>query len=144
MTFLDLASLFIRWGYLIKPHHYKNFELYFKEMLRRNRVMIVQNDTEIQAVLTYFLTDDYETLYKKSHWDIPRENPEGHQIYVDKMICKNWKVPIRRIVQDLIEDSFPNVMEGHYHRAPYDRHIKIMRRRREHGIQNSSLVGSGV
>lgn len=128
MTFEHLAVLFLRWGLAVKPEHYDGFRGYLLEMMRRERVMTIWNGDEIEAVVTFFITNDYDKLYRKSDWHIPDDEPDGYQIYVDKMICKKWTVSIRKALQETIESRFPNVTEGYYHRAPIDRCIKIYRR----------------
>lgn len=128
MKFEDLIQIFRSWGHETKPEHYDGFKKYLCEALERNRLITVRFDDEVEVLLVFLLTDDYKTIYKKSMWELPIDNPSGRQIYIDKMICKNWTPSIRRSVQQFIEDAFPNVMEGYYHRAPFDRCVKIYRR----------------
>ena len=128
MTFDHLANLFYNWGWEVKPQHYQGFKSYLLEMMRRKRVMIVFKGELIDAVITYFLTNDYTKIYKKGEWDIPNDEPHGSQIYVDKMICRRWTPTLRRYVQEMIETTFPNVLEGYYLRAPYDRCVIIYRK----------------
>ena|SRR3990167_2085808 len=134
MRFHGLAQLFYQWGWEIKHEHYTAFSDYLKEMLKRNRVMVVMNGEEIEAVITYYLTDDYEKLFKKSTWEVVNDDPDGSQIYIDKMVCKKFNKELRVRLAQAIEEKFPNVVEGFYHRAPFDRCIKI---RRKHELQSN-------
>ena len=131
MRFAHIAMLCESWGWRIKPQEYLGFKEYFERMLGRERVMIMMNDGFPCAILTFFLTNDYESLYKKSEWATPIDDETGSQIYVDKMVSSGWTPTLRRKVQETIEERFPNVMEGYYHRAPYDRCVKIYRRRQK-------------
>lgn len=134
MTFEHLANLFQNWGYEIKPHHYPQFRDYLMSMMRKRRVMIAWDGDRIQAVITFFLTNDYDPYYRRSMWSIPEDDPQGSQIYIDKMVCARWTPSIRKSLQSTIEKCFPNVMEGYYHRGPNryrgakDHRVKIYRR----------------
>lgn len=128
MTFDQLANEFLSWGHCIKPEHYEHFKQYLRKMMRLNRVMFISENEKPEAVVMFHLTNDYSKLYKKGLWDIPEDEPDGSQIYIDKMICKSWTFPLRRKIQQTIEDYFPNVKVGYYHRGPYDRCVRIYRR----------------
>ena len=143
MTFDNLSNIFLGWGRYIKPSQYEAFKHYFEECLKINRVMFIRNESkEVDAILTFFLTHDENKMYKPSLWSLIEEDPEGDKIIIDIMLCRNWNLPIRRILQDAIEENF-NVLEGHYYHAPYGPHVKI-KRRRPLNVQRSNLVGCGV
>lgn len=127
MTFVHLANLMQNWGWKIKPKHYESFSIYVREMLARGQVMIVMDNELIEAVLFFCITSDYSKVYKKSTWAIP-ESEEGHQLYIDKMVCRKWTKNVRESVQYAIQEKFPHIEEAYYHRAPYDRCVKIMKR----------------
>ena len=129
MIFDDLALTMIRWGYLINPSEYENFKTYLHGMLQKKRVMLIWSKVGLEAIILFHITNDYETLYKKSLWHIPEDEPDGKQIYVDKMVCRQMDMPLRRAIQTSIESNFPNVGEGYYHRAPCDRLHRIYRRK---------------
>ena len=128
MTFENLAQTLISWGHVIKSSQYESFKEYTTTMLRNRRVIFVNSEDGLEAVIFFFITNDYSKLYKKSRWAIPVEDEGGSQAYIDKMICHRWTHGIRRHIQDFIESNFPNVVEAFYHRAPFDRCVKITRR----------------
>jgi len=128
MTFDNLANLMQNWGYAVKPSEYENFSNYIKVMLTKNRVMLIWDKGLISCVIIYFLTND-EDAYKKSTWEIPKDDPDGHKLYVEKMVCSGWSGGLRNSVYEAIRDYFPKVTEVHYHRAPFDRPKKIIIRR---------------
>src|SRR3990167_10832588 len=128
MRFHGLSQLFYEWGWVIKHEHYTAFSDYLKEMLKRNRVMVVTEGEEIQAVIMFYLTNDYTKIYKKRTWDVVNDESDGTQIYIDKMVCKKFNKELRIRLAEAIENKFPNVVEGFYHRAPFDRCIKIRRK----------------
>ena len=129
MTYDKLLDVFSSWGLKLPTEHYWDFKQYCQNMLKRNRMMVVVNDGQVLAVLFFFITNDYNRIYRKGEFEYPMDNPYGFQVYVDKMLCKNWNYTIRKIVQQRIEESFPHVKEAVYHRAPNDRCVKIYRRR---------------
>src|SRR5258708_3331395 len=120
MRFHHLTNLFAVWGWKIKHEHYTAFSDYLKDMLKKDRVFIIYENNAIVAVCLYFLTDDYNKVYKKYTWHTINDNPAGHQIYIDKMLCKKWTPSLRRYVEHKIFEKFPQVTEGYYHRAPKD------------------------
>lgn len=129
MKFHQLAESFYTWGWKIKHEHYVAFSDYLKEMLKRNRVMVIMDGAVVTAIILYFLTDDYTRVYKKGTWDLPKsDDPAGNQIYVDKLLCKKWTPEIRRLVQNAIQEKYPHVTEGFYHRSPNDRCVRITKR----------------
>lgn len=128
MKIENIIDLCVNWGYWVKLSEHEGFIFYMEEMLKRGRVlMLYENNTPI-GMVTFFITNDYDSLYKKDIWDTPNEDQKGHQVYVDKMICKHMTLKMRRDIQELIENNFPLVTEAHYHREPKDRHVMIKRR----------------
>lgn len=126
MKFYQIARLFYEWGWEIKHEHYVAFSDYMKEMVKRKRVMMIYENDEPIAVILYFLTDDYKKLIEhKRTWDIVEDNPDGHQIYIDKMICKSFSRQLVREIKLVVEKEFPNVIMGVYHRAPNNKCVKI-------------------
>lgn len=128
MKFNQLSNLFYSWGWKIRVEHYTAFSDYLNAMLKRERVMVIEDETGIQAVLLFFLTDDYNKVYKKRTWDIVSDTPQGHQIYIDKLICKHFTKPMRIAIEDAITTKFPQITHAIYHREPYDRRVLIHRR----------------
>lgn len=137
MTFFHLASLMESWGFKVKPEHYGKFELYLNKMLKANQVIIVKDEGQILAILTFFTTNNYDELYKKSTWEFIKSNPFGTQLYIDKMVCRKWTKSVRKEIQLAIQETFPQVAEAFYHRAPKDRCVKINRQERFDVIQST-------
>ena len=149
MTVEQVHDMFISWGYAFPAEYHYAFNAYLREMLRRNRVMVVQNDIgDIEALITYFITDDATKFYKKGPWDTPEENLGGKHVYFDKMVAKDFghfKIGIRHRFREFMEDYFKDQEELHYHRAPFDKHVTMKRRRIfQNGIQSTSPVEQGV
>jgi hypothetical protein len=136
MTFEKLSDLMNQWGYEIDPRQYFQFRYYTMEMLNRNRVMVLWNGPLIEAVIIYYLTDDFNKIFKKPMWKVVEDDPAGHQIYIDKMVCRKWNRHVREAVSRALKERFPNVKELVYHRAPKDRCVRI-KRRETHELQST-------
>ena len=130
MTSYDIINLMKAWGHNLKTEHIAGFLYYFRQMVHKNRVATVSDEHGVQAVIFFYLTNDYRLLYKKDIWALALDKPSGCQVYVDKLVCREWNLEIRRKFQDFIESTFPNVTEAYYHRAPKDRCVRIKRRSR--------------
>ena len=129
MNTFEAIELMRSWGHSLKPEHVPSFNIYFHHMKRIGRVGVIEDNGVSEAIFFFYLTCNYKDLYKKSTWYVAQDDVYGNQVYIDKMICRSWNLSIRRKIQDWIEERFPNVTEGYYHRAPYDRCVKIYRRR---------------
>lgn len=129
MTFEFLSEIFRSWGYQIPTRNYWKFDLYFREMLKRERVMAIYDGPLLTAILIFYLTDDFNKVYKKGSWDLAIDNPEGHQIYIDKFACQRFRPVIHRLINEAVAERFPNVTEALYHREPNDRLIRIQVKR---------------
>lgn len=130
MNLVHLSNLMQNWGFEVHPNHYFMFEGYLTEMLKKDRVMVVWNGPFIEAVILFYLTNDYNKLYKKSMWQVVQDDENGSQLYIDKMICRHWTKGLRENIQRAIQEKFPQIKEAYYHRAPKDRCVKINRRER--------------
>lgn len=134
MNFNSLCNAFLDWGFYLPPAHYVGFKKYIETMVHRNRLIAIEDENGLCAIITFFLTNDYETFYKKGLWDTPLDDDNGTQIYVDKMVCSKYSKDLRNALKETIEELFPLVEIGVYHRAPKDRCVKIYRRR-THAVQ---------
>ena len=132
MKFDDLYWTFCSWGFPIKPEYYQRFKVYFEEMLRRKRVLMISNDDGLQAVITFFITRDHETLSNKPEFSIPYDDENGTEIYIDKMVAKSFSLNLKRIVQETFESLYPNVQIGFWHRGPNNKCVVTYKRRIKH------------
>lgn len=129
MRFVELARLFYEWGWEIKHEHYTAFSDYLKEMLKKDRVMVILKDVDIEAVIMFYITDDYEKVYKKGNWEIVKDDANGNLMYIDKMVCKKFSIELHRAINNAIAEKFPQVEEAMYLREPNDRRVTIKMRR---------------
>lgn len=123
-----LLMLFIQFGFYVTKRHHAPMVAYYEEMMRRKRLIVCSDESGPVALITFFVTNDYTALYKKSTWDLAREDENGSQIYVDKLVCRQWTTQLRKQIREVFEAGFPSASEAFYHREPFDRCVKIYRR----------------
>ena len=125
MRFGHLSRLFHEWGWQITHDSYVEFSDYLKEMLKKNRVIVIERDSEIEGVILFYLTDEYSKVYQKKTWEVVEDNPNGHLMYIDKMICKKFSREVHMAIHDAILEKYPHVEEAMYLRFPRNRRITI-------------------
>ena len=52
MTFDQLATVFIAWGYYVRPEHYEGFMTYTANMLKKKRVMLIRSENGLDAIIS--------------------------------------------------------------------------------------------
>ena len=138
MTFDDLYWLFCSWGFMVKPEYYYRFRVYFNEMTKRHRVILIHDDdNSIVAVITFFITNNHEELANKPEFACPPDSQDGPEIYIDKMVCAKFTLPIIRAIHQAVYQSFPNVKVGFWHREPNNRCVVTYKRRIKHASQDT-------
>ena len=128
---LELGS----WGQWIRPEQIGKFDIYLNTMLRRNRVLFVESEEGLQALIFYFLIDD-KRFVNKPTWAAPEDTENGAIFFVDKMFCRKWTKSVRFAIQDQVEAKYPVVREALWLRSPKNRHVILKRRGITHGIQS--------
>ena len=131
----DIVDSFISWGQFIKIDQLHAFNRYLKEMLRRNRVIIIENEGRIEAVICYFLTDDVSKFDNKPFWSTPYDSEDGDIIFIDKMVARKWTRELRSAIYDAVIEKYPFVEQAQWLREPLNRHV-IINRRRHHELHS--------
>ena len=129
MRIFDIINSFVYWGKVIKSSEIPRFKLYIAEMLRRNRVMIVNGDDGMECLLCYFITDNIAKFSNRPMWSTPEDSQEAKTIFIDKMVARKWDKSLREAVKTAINEKFPFVEEAHWLREPNNRHVIINIRR---------------
>ena len=133
---LNNLYLYMRsWGKLLKDSEVQSFNRYVSKMLLRNRVIIVNGEHGMEAILFYFLTDDANKFNNRPMWSTPEDSNTGHIIFIDKMIAHNWTKSLRLAVESAIEKKYPFIDEAYWLREPKNRSV-IIKRRRTHELHS--------
>lgn len=135
MTIYDILNSFIYWGKYVKSEQVPSFKRYISEMLRRNRVMVIDGDNGMEALICYFITDDVTKFNNRPLWSCPQDSERGHTIFIDKMVARHWTHALRREVQSSIEKKFPFIEQAYWLREPNNRSV-IIKRRRAHELHS--------
>lgn len=129
MRIYDILNSFMYWGKVIKSSEMPKFKLYIAEMLRRNRVMIVNGEEGMECLICYFLTNETEKFANRPMWSTPEDSTQSKTIFIDKMVARKWSRSLRDAVKNAINEKFPFVEEAHWLREPLNRHVIIDIRR---------------
>lgn len=104
--------------------------LYFINMIKDNRVVIIYEDKLPFAIMTYSLTDDSDTFLKKETWDYLPHNLLAKTVYVEKLISKGWNKGLRLAFEKTITSMYPKIEQGIWHRyGKYGDRCVISKRR---------------
>lgn len=129
MNILNLLSYFQSWGMVMRQSEILKFNRYVSEMLRRNRVIIINGKDDMEAILFYFITDDHKKFDNRPLWSTPQDSETGSTIFIDKMVAKRWTKSLRLTVQNAIEEKYPFIEQAFWLREPKNRNVIIKRRR---------------
>lgn len=131
MNISNLHLYFQSWGMLVRPGDVERFNQYATTMIRRNRVIVVNGDDGMEAILFYFVTDDRQKFANRPMWTTPEDQESGSTIFFDKMVARKWTKSLRLAVEKAIETKYPLAEEAFWLREPENRNV-IIKRRREH------------
>ena len=133
---LNNLHLYMRsWGKVIKFEEIQKFNRYVSKMLLRNRVIIVNGDSGMDAIIFYFLTDDVSKFNNRPMWSTPDDSDNGPIMFIDKMIAKRWNKSVRLAVEKAVEKKYPFVEEAYWLREPKNRSV-IIKRGRTHELHS--------
>ena len=104
--------------------------LYFINMIKDERVIIIYEDKKPHAILTYSLTDDTDIFLKKKTWDYLPQNLLSKTIYIEKLVSKGWNKELRTIFEQMILKRHPQLEHGVWHRYGLWGDRKVMTKRR--------------
>ena len=120
---------------------YKQDELqtifnYVNSMIRDNRVIEIESQGKIEAILFISVSDNYEPFFKKTTWTYKPHDPRGKIIYVEKLVAKEWNKEMRMQFEELLTNLYPHFELGVWHRwAKWgDRKTIAFRRRAFHNV----------
>ncbi len=133
MNTLDLIHEMTTWGHQVKTEQIPSFHRYMTEMLKRDRVLMLESDRGLESVIFYFLTDDVTPFTNKPTWAMPEDN-NGHILFIDKMLSRSWTKSVREAIREQVEARYPQVTEAHWLRRPKNRHVILKRRALVNGI----------
>jgi len=89
---------------------------YVQSMLDDGRIIAIDDDQGIFAVIFFSICDDAEPFLKKGTWEFKPHIPHGRIAYIEKAVAKGWNKKVRKQLADLIYGKFPTVDSGKWHR----------------------------
>jgi hypothetical protein len=82
---------------------------YVKDMIRDKRVIELEYEDELQAVLFYSICHDSDKYLKKDTWAYKEHDEDGHIFYFEKMVAKKWNYKFHNQVYNFVTDKYPDV-----------------------------------
>ena len=82
---------------------------YVKLMVEDKRVIELETDGKIHAVLFYSLCYDTEKFLKKDTWEFKEHDKEGTVFYIEKMVASHWSIKLHNMVYDFVTDKYKEV-----------------------------------
>lgn len=121
----DISNCFLSWGYLVRRDQLDYFNAYIREMLNRKRILAITNGEEIDAIISYFLTDNISKFENKPNWSTPSDSEDGEIMFIDKMVARKWTKSLRVSIYNAIKEKYPFVTQVIWLREPINRHVII-------------------
>ena len=104
--------------------------LYFINMIKDERIILISEDGEPYAVIAYSMTDDPDTFLKKETWDYLQHDPIGNIVYVEKIVSKSWNRELRNILEHVVSAKYPQMEYGMWHKWAKWGDRKVISKRR--------------
>ena len=126
----EIVQFMIETGAPIEADALLQIENYFNLMIGDERVMRIEDEGDLIAIVTYSICNDYFDYYAKDIWDYEPHNPLEDTVYVEKLISKRWNIALRKLISQKLIEKYPSLTRGIWHRARTneDSIIKINRR----------------
>ena len=116
MNAIDVMRILGEMGVLYRESTFDSVLLYFINMIKDERVVIISEDNKPYSVIAYSMTDNYEPFLKKGSWDYLPHNSSGHIVYVEKLVSLGWNKQVRIMFEHIIRTKYPTMEYGMWHR----------------------------
>ena len=127
MTYLDVLEIMYQLGFKVVRSVIINVIDYIDNMLRDNRILVINRNGEPYALIFFSISNSYEPYFFKSDFDFLPHNPNGRIIYLEKLISKGWDKKLRQQFEQTILQIYPQLETAVWHRRG-DRKIVAKRR----------------
>lgn len=117
-------------GLMYKESEIDDAILYCANMLKDERIITINKDGEIYAVMFFSITDSADEFLIKKTWEYRPHHPEGRVIYVEKIVSKGWDKELRSILERVARTKHPQIEYGIWHKwAKWGDRMVITKRR---------------
>jgi len=127
MTYLDVLEIMYQLGFKVVRSVVYDVIDYLDNMLRDNRILVINKDGQPYALILFSITNSYEPFFLKSDFDFLPHNPNGRIIYLEKLISKGWDKDLRQQFEETILQIYPQLETAVWHRRG-DRKVVAKRR----------------
>jgi len=118
---------------------------YYKDMLARERGVLILQDDKLAGIVTFFVgDDDAKFLLYHVPWEIVDDNPYGTTLYIDQFLSYKGRSMMSKIHREFsnglkeLKKKFPNIKTVKWIRvgAQFRKHGKI------EGVTNGRRIHS--
>ena len=103
---------------------------YVTRMIEDGRVVAINGESGIHAVLFFAICHDWHPFHEKGSWIYLAHDQLGDTIYLESLVSKGWDKEVRAKFEEIITHKYPNLKQAVWHRwaKDGDREVKIQRR----------------
>lgn len=101
---------------------------YFSNMILDGRFLAIYQDSKISGFITFSLCKNYEPFYRKSSWQFLGDDKSSKKIYIETMVCKKWNKYLRKELEKVLVEKYPQIEQAIWFRDKRDSDFKIIKR----------------
>lgn len=139
MNILEILDLLTAYGAKFDQSDLFDIIAYFDAMIADHRIIGIDEDGKLIAILAVSVCEDVQPYYEKKLWHYRSHDPKGSIAYFEKLIAIKWNRDIRNLTYDQVISLFPSVRYGSWHRPrkETDDLIQVTRRLENVSSENS-------
>lgn len=127
MTITDLLKFMGECGARYPESQLPAIYSYFMKMIRDERIVSIYNGEELCGVMAYTVCRDFGQFYPDTSWNYSEQDAVGDKIYIEFLVFREWDKEIRRLLEAIITEKYPDLREVSWLRQK--RYNRIIRRR---------------
>ena len=112
----DILCFMGEYGLRYGPKLLPLFESYVERMLNDDRVIVFSENGKVEGVIFFSVDDETNRFWQKKMWEYLPHNPLGTTAYIELLLIKKWNMEVRKNIQYFLENRFPDLLFGRWHR----------------------------
>jgi hypothetical protein len=103
---------------------------YTTRMLEDERVIAVHRTEIPHAIIFFSISDSPDVFLAKGSWEYVPHDSFGKIVYLEKLICRKWDKELRKNVEAILIEKYPQLEYGIWHRYAKWGDRKVIAKRR--------------
>jgi len=136
MNTIEIIEFLCRIGLRFTEKTLKDIVFYINNMIKDNRVIVINKDNEIYCVLMFSLEDNWEKFLKKQNWVYVSHNPFSETVYIEKIVSLGFDKELRKVIESELTKLYPHIKYGIWHRYAKWGDRKVIAKRRLNYVRN--------